>query len=197
LPHPVSEEENAERQTELLASIARGLSWLDGEGGPPEGTDATWAPKHSLFLFIDDPAIADTLMLNFEQNALVLCNASEDGRRMDMSWPSTSLDQGREEHEVPDCRFSRNCDAQARAGRPPASARRQGKLQPRRARDEQKDRAGRDPGRRANRVIQLRRLQSKRRLSPLHCRNRLTAVHILAGSGRRMISAIIPLRMTS
>jgi Protein of unknown function (DUF3293) len=117
LPHPVSEEENAERQTELLASIARGLSWLDGEGGPPEGTDATWAPKHSLFLFIDDPAIADTLMLNFEQNALVLCNASEDGRRMDRSWPSTSLDQGREEHEVPDCRFSRNCDAQARAGR--------------------------------------------------------------------------------
>jgi hypothetical protein len=71
--HPVSEEENAARQTELLAwAIARGLSWLDGEGGPPEGTDATWAPEPSRFLFIDAPAaIADTLMLNF----VVLCNA--------------------------------------------------------------------------------------------------------------------------
>jgi hypothetical protein len=74
--HPVSEEENAARQTELLARAnARGLSWLDGEGGPPEGTDATWAPEPSLFLFIDDPAIADTLMLNFEQHAVLPCNA--------------------------------------------------------------------------------------------------------------------------
>jgi hypothetical protein len=31
--------------------------------------------RGSLFLFIDDPAIADTLMPNFEQNAVVLCNA--------------------------------------------------------------------------------------------------------------------------
>lgn len=73
--HPVSAEENAARQTELLAwAIARGLSWLEGEGGPPEA-DATWPPEPSLLLFIGDPAIADTLMLNFEQNAVVMCDA--------------------------------------------------------------------------------------------------------------------------
>ncbi|MBT1539047.1 DUF3293 domain-containing protein [Ralstonia solanacearum] len=75
--HPVSAEENAARQTELLAwAIARGLSWLEGEGGQPDAdADTTWPPEPSLLLFIDDPAIADTLMLNFEQNAVVMCDA--------------------------------------------------------------------------------------------------------------------------
>ncbi|WP_296228531.1 DUF3293 domain-containing protein [Ralstonia sp. UBA689] len=76
----VSVEENAARQAELLAwAIARGMPWLAGEGGPPEnrtaGTSNAWAPEPSLLLFIDDPAIADTLMLAFEQNAVVLCDA--------------------------------------------------------------------------------------------------------------------------
>jgi len=78
--HPVSAEENTARQAELLAwAIARGMSWLTGEGGPPEdmstGISNAWAPEPSLLLFIDDPAIADTLMLTFEQNAVVLCDA--------------------------------------------------------------------------------------------------------------------------
>lgn len=78
--HPVSAEENAARQTELLAwAIAHGMPWLAGEGGPPEdtptGTSNAWAPEPSLLLFVDDPAIADTLMLTFEQNAVVLCDA--------------------------------------------------------------------------------------------------------------------------
>lgn len=76
----VSTTENAARQTELLAwAIARGMPWLAGEGGPPKdsvaGTSDAWAPEPSLLLFIDDPAIADTLMLTFEQNAVVLCDA--------------------------------------------------------------------------------------------------------------------------
>ncbi|KHK57833.1 hypothetical protein PI87_05185 [Ralstonia sp. A12] len=81
--HPVSAEENAARQTKLLAwAIARGMPWLAGEGGPPEDTPTgisnAWAPEPSLLLFVDsvDPwAIADTLMLTFEQNAVVLCDA--------------------------------------------------------------------------------------------------------------------------
>lgn len=78
--HPVSDEENAARQAELLAwAIARGVPWLTGEGGPPEdapaGTRSAWAPEPSLLLFIDDVAVADTLMQTFEQNAVVLCDA--------------------------------------------------------------------------------------------------------------------------
>lgn len=73
----VSAEENAARQAELLAwATAHGMAWLSGEGGPPEDAPAnTWSPEPSLLLFIDDPAIADTLMLTFEQNAVVLCDA--------------------------------------------------------------------------------------------------------------------------
>ena len=76
----VSAEENATRQEELLAwAIARGLPWLPGDGGPPDeagaGTADAWAPEPSLLLFIDDAAVADTLMQTFEQNAVVLCDA--------------------------------------------------------------------------------------------------------------------------
>ncbi|WP_439892895.1 DUF3293 domain-containing protein (plasmid) [Ralstonia sp. 25C] len=76
----VSAEDNAARQAELLAwAIARGVPWLPGEGGPPDdapaGTADAWAPEPSLLLFIDDAAIADTLMQTFEQNAVVLCDA--------------------------------------------------------------------------------------------------------------------------
>jgi len=78
--HPTSANENAARQTELLAwAIARGMPWLAGEGSPPNdapaGTANAWAPEPSLLLFIDDPAVADTLMQTFEQNAVVLCDA--------------------------------------------------------------------------------------------------------------------------
>lgn len=78
--HPVSADENAARQAELLAwAIARAMPWLPGEGGPPDpaptGTAHAWAPEPSLLLFIDDAAIADTLMQTFEQNAVVLCDA--------------------------------------------------------------------------------------------------------------------------
>ncbi|CAJ0791370.1 hypothetical protein LMG18090_02691 [Ralstonia mannitolilytica] len=74
---PVSAEQNAARQAELLAwVIARGMAWLPGEGGPPDDVPAhAWAPEPSLLLFIDNPAVADTLMLTFEQNAVVLCDA--------------------------------------------------------------------------------------------------------------------------
>lgn len=73
----VSADENAARQTELLAwAIARGMPWLSGDGGPPAGVPAhAWTPEPSVLLFIDDPTIADTLMLTFEQNAVVLCDA--------------------------------------------------------------------------------------------------------------------------
>ena len=77
---PVSAEENATRQAELLAwAIARGMPWLYGEGGAPEAASASmaeaWTPEPSVLLFIDDPATADTLMLTFDQNAVVLCDA--------------------------------------------------------------------------------------------------------------------------
>lgn len=73
----VSADENAARQAELLAwAIARGMAWLPGEGGPPgDAPSNTWPPEPSLLLFIEDEAIADTLMLTFEQNAVVLCDA--------------------------------------------------------------------------------------------------------------------------
>ena len=72
-----SDLENAARQAELLAwAIARGMAWLPGEGGPPgDAPSNTWPPEPSLLLFIEDEAIADTLMLTFEQNAVVLCDA--------------------------------------------------------------------------------------------------------------------------
>jgi len=52
------------------------MAWLPGEGGPPgDAPSNTWPPEPSLLLFIEDEAIADTLMLTFEQNAVVLCDA--------------------------------------------------------------------------------------------------------------------------
>ena len=61
----------------MLVFIAIGVMMIFGilQGGAPEGAATDWVPEPSLLLLIDDPTLADALMLTFEQNAVVLCDA--------------------------------------------------------------------------------------------------------------------------